>query len=101
MEEWNVGDYESDIHNLRLVVAESHAQLDLQQKLRLDLLDEFARQRREIIPDIRRFLIRPFFFMAMLLLSTRLSSLYLMKNIPDLTHHREYHQNQWFSIFIY
>jgi len=56
---WKVGDVESDLQELRLAVRENRAKSDLEQRNRLDLLNEFARQRRELIPDIRNFVFRP------------------------------------------
>jgi hypothetical protein len=57
--EWKAGDWESDIKALESAVALCNASTDLAQKERLDLLDYFALQRRDLIPDIIHFIIRP------------------------------------------
>jgi hypothetical protein len=57
--EWEAGDWESDFKALESAVALCNASTDLAQKERLDLLDYFALQRRDLIPDVIHFIIRP------------------------------------------
>ena len=51
-DEWSATNVEHDLQKLRLSIAESNAQNDLEHKRRMDLLDEFARRRRPLLPDL-------------------------------------------------
>lgn len=65
--QWEAGDLQSDMVKLKLAVAESNAETDLSQKERLHLLEEFARQKREFIPYLKKYVIRPFTLSAILI----------------------------------
>ena len=57
---WEAGvDLHSDLQKLRMAVWEINAESDLQEKERIHLLNEFAAQRRELIPDVKKYLLRP------------------------------------------
>ncbi len=73
-DQWDAGDLQSDMVKLKLAVAESNAETDLSQKERLHLLEEFARQKREFIPDLKKYVIRPFTLSAILIGMQCLSS---------------------------
>lgn len=57
--DWKAGDWNADLHALESGVALSNAPTDFAQKERMDLLDEFARQRRDLIPDLVNFVLKP------------------------------------------
>lgn len=76
-EQWEAGDWESDLKALESAVALCNASTDLDQKERKDLLDYFALQRRDLIPDILDYMIRPVVMalsLIILTLSTTTSS---------------------------
>ena len=66
-EHWEAGDLESDVTKLKLAVAASNAATDLSQKERLHLLDEFARQRRDLYPDLNKYIFRPLMLSLLLM----------------------------------
>ncbi len=74
VQEWKAGDWESDLQALESAVALSNAPTDLAQTERLELLDEFARQRRDLIPDVGKYVVRPCAYAAALLLASKSSS---------------------------
>lgn len=57
--DWIAGDWKKDLRALESGVAHSNAPTDFAQKERMDLLDEFARQRRDLIPDFMKFVLKP------------------------------------------
>lgn len=67
-EAWQAGDLQTDLQKLKYAVAESNAQIDLDQKKRLHLLDEFARQRRPFTPDLIKYVMRPLVLSSILFL---------------------------------
>lgn len=56
---WKAGDWDTDLRALESGVALSNAPTDLAQKERLELLDEFARQRHDLIPDLMKYILKP------------------------------------------
>lgn len=72
--EWEAGDWESDLKALESAVALCNASTDLAQKERLDLLDYFALQRRDLIPDVIHFIIRPIVMAWALVLASTTTS---------------------------
>ena len=57
--EWKAGDWEADLQSLEASVALLNAPTQLAQSERMALLDEFARQRRDLFPDLLRFVVKP------------------------------------------
>ncbi len=84
-DEWEAGDIQLDLQALRSAVAKSNADSDLDEKERIHLLNEFAKQRRELIPDVKRFVLRPLLFAACCMcLSTLSSSLLSISSISSV-----------------
>ena len=69
--DWKVGNFKKDAQNLRMAIAKSRAEDDLNEKDRIHLLDEFAKQRKLFFPDLVHYVFYP------LLGSIVASSLYI------------------------
>jgi hypothetical protein len=80
-EDWKAGDWKSDLQALESAVALSNAPTDLAQKERLDLLDEFSRQRRDLIPDILWFVMRPCTMASTLVFASKSASSRIFVNL--------------------
>jgi hypothetical protein len=65
---WEVGDVYRDLALLDQAIALENADQDLQHMERIETLDHFAKQRRLIRPDIRRYAVAPFLLSLSLLL---------------------------------
>ena len=72
-EEWQAGNLRLDLQHLRSAVAKANADTDLDQKERMHLLDEFARQRREVLPDVNKYVLRPLVAALVLMLTASVS----------------------------
>ncbi len=88
-DDWEAGiNLKSDVQKLRMAVWEINADSDLKEKERLHLLDEFARQRREVLPDVKKYLISPIVITILLLYIQRKDSttwgMVFAKNILQL-----------------
>ena len=60
--EWEAGDIENDLNNLRMAVLSSESQDKLNESKRYFLLDAIAKGRRAIIPDLVRYIFTPIIF---------------------------------------
>jgi len=69
---WEAGDLQSDIYKLRSAVALLSADTDLSKKEGIHLLDQCAKNKRELIPDVQKFVFGPASLAIILLMCSSL-----------------------------
>ena len=63
---WEIGNVEEDLRNLQIAIGINSSQYDLQQSHRIHLLNEFAKQRRDLYQDLKEYAIRPMGVIALI-----------------------------------